>query len=579
MDYINFKEANCKNCYKCLRSCPVKAIKFKGNQAKIEIERCILCSRCVLICPQNARKVANYLDKVKTALNKNRKIVASIAPSFMGNFSVPYGKIVASLKALGIKYAEETALGADMTTKLYKEFIKETDQDYYITTACPSVNLLIEKYYPELIKYMLPFMSPMACHGKMLKKAYDEDYFTLFIGPCTAKKAEHKTYDFENSIDAVLTYEEYINLLKDYNINIKNLADTNFDNKSLELGVYYPIPGGIINNIKDILKYKSIKHFYVSGVYQCIDIFESIKKGYIKNSFIEVSSCVGSCIGGPEVITNNHEYYHKLEKVENYIKNRSNHTESCIKITALNNFKKCNLNYKRDFIVRSINKKVKHENQIKNILKSMGKHSKEDELNCGVCGYDTCVDKANAILDGMAESEMCLHFMRSKAENISNIIFENTVNCIIMVDCELNIIEINPATEKTFMIERSVVKNKPIKFLINEEDFIKVKKSNQSILGKKIFVTNYGLVFIESIIFLQKQNIFLLSLTDITDEEKNKNKLKKIKESSFSAAEEVLEKQMRVVQEIASLLGETTAETKITLTNLKRIVQSSEEEY
>ncbi len=159
MDYINFKKANCKNCYKCLRSCPVKAIKFKNHQAKIEIERCILCSRCVLVCPQNARKVVNYLDKVKKALNENKKIIASIAPSFMGNFNVSYGKIVASLKALGIKHAEETALGADMTTKLYKSFIKENKQDYYITTACPSVNLLVEKYYPELVKYMLPFMS------------------------------------------------------------------------------------------------------------------------------------------------------------------------------------------------------------------------------------------------------------------------------------------------------------------------------------------------------------------------------------------------------------------------------------
>ncbi len=208
----------------------------------------------------------------------------------------------------------------------------------------------------------------------------------------------------------------------------------------------------------------------------------------------------------------------------------------------------------------------------------MGKYSKEDELNCGVCGYNTCIDKANAILEGMAEPDMCLHFMRSKAENISNIIFENTVNCIITVDDKLNIIEINPAAEKTFMLEKSLVKNKPINFLISEEDFVKVKESKNNILGKKVTIHNYGLVFIESIIFIEKQNIFLLSLTDITEKERNKKKLKTLKESSFSAAEEVIEKQMRVAQEIASLLGETTAETKITLTKLKRIVESSDED-
>ncbi|HGG0415978.1 PAS domain S-box protein [Clostridium botulinum] len=579
MDYINFKKANCKNCYKCLRSCPVKAIKFKNHQAKIEIERCILCSRCVLVCPQNARKVVNYLDKVKKALNGNKKIIASIAPSFMGNFNVSYGKIVASLKALGIKYAEETALGADMTTKLYKSFIKENKQDYYITTACPSVNLLVEKYYPELVKYMLPFMSPMACHGKILKTIYGEDSFTLFIGPCTAKKAEHENYNFENSIDAVLTYEEYLNLLKERNISMEKLEPLEFDNRSLELGSYYPIAGGIISNFKDELKNKNIKSFYVDGVYACIDIFESMKKGYIKNSFIEASACVGSCIGGPEVITNNHEYYNKLEKVQNYIENRQNYIKSCENKTDKQNvLKNFNLNFHRDFVDKSINKEIQHEEKIKNILKSMGKYSKEDELNCGVCGYNTCIDKANAILKGMAEPEMCLHFMRSKAENISNIIFENTVNCIITVDYQLNIIEINPAAEKTFMLEKNLVKNKSINFLISEEDFIKVKEGKNNILGKKITINNYGLVFIESIIFIEKQNIFLLSLTDITEKEKSKEKLKTLKESSFSAAEEVIEKQMRVAQEIASLLGETTAETKITLTNLKRVVESSNED-
>ncbi|ACQ53913.1 [Fe-Fe] hydrogenase large subunit C-terminal domain-containing protein [Clostridium botulinum] len=579
MDYINFKKANCKNCYKCLRSCPVKAIKFKNHQAKIEMERCILCSRCVLVCPQNARKVVNYLDKVKKALNEKKKIVASIAPSFMGNFNVSHGKIIASLKTLGIKYAEETALGADMTTRLYKSFLKENKQDYYITTACPSLNLLVEKYYPELVKYMLPFMSPMACHGKILKKVYGKDSFTLFIGPCTSKKAEHENYNFENSIDAVLTYEEYLTLLKENNISMENLDPLELDNRSLELGSYYPIDGGIISNLKDELKDKNIKSFYVDGVYACMDIFESIKKGHIKNSFIEASACVGSCIGGPEVITNNHEYYNKLEKVQNYIEDRQNYIEFYKnKTDKQNDLKNFNLNFHRGFVDKSINKEIQYEEQIKNILKSMGKYSKEDELNCGVCGYNTCIDKANAILEGMAEPDMCLHFMRSKAENISNIIFENTVNCIIMVDDKLNIIEINPAAEKTFMLEKSLVKNKPINFLISEEDFVKVKESKNNILGKKVTIHNYGLVFIESIIFIEKQNIFLLSLTDITEKEKNKKKLKTLKESSFSAAEEVIEKQMRVAQEIASLLGETTAETKITLTKLKRIVESSDED-
>ncbi|GAA0743193.1 [Fe-Fe] hydrogenase large subunit C-terminal domain-containing protein [Clostridium oceanicum] len=574
MDYIKFTKANCKNCYKCLRSCPVKAIQFKNEQAKIINDRCILCSRCVLICPQNARKVNTHINKLKNALKNNKKIIVSLAPSFAGNFNFSYKKLIGALKTLGISYVEETALGADITSRLYEKFINNNKMPYYISTACPSSNMLIEKYYPELIKYMLPILSPMACHCKTLKEVYGKDAFVIFIGPCSAKKTEYELHNKDNILDAVITYEECIKLLDDFNINIESSPDIDFDCNSFNSGPHYPIPGGICNNIKDSLKFNNIKPIAVDGVYDCIDVFENIKKGYMKNSFIEVSICKGSCIGGPDMIQNKHIYYNKLEKVENYIKNRT-----LISNEKLNKKEKdlSIKNFSKNFIDKSLEDIIFSEKEMEDTLKSMGKYSEEDELNCGVCGYNTCREKAKAILKGMAEPTMCLHYMRNKAESISNIIFENTASCVILLDKNLNILEINPAVETAFCVEKNAIKNKHISILMDETDFEYVKNTNKNLLGKKVHCNNYNLVFIENIIYIPKQNIFMASMINITELEKNKQNMKELKKTSFTAAQEVIEKQMRVAQEIASLLGETTAETKITLSNLKKFVNTDDE--
>ena len=572
MSNINFSKADCKNCYKCLRSCSVKAIKFENQQATIDEERCIECGHCLTICPQKAREIKSDLDIVKKALACGKKVIASLAPSFAGFFDVPQGKVVSALKKLGFSIIEETAVGAEIVSELCNEYIKDNKQDVYITTACPSANYLVEKYFEELIPYLIPTVSPMIAHGKVLKNKFGSDSFVVFIGPCLAKKSEFDSYLKDNIIDAVLTFDELNSWITESGIEIHEIEEENFNINPYSKGQGFPMGGGIIDAMGGKLKQSSLNVIDVSGMEECMEVFNSIKDGDLKEVLIEVSACKGSCIGGPVMAKNGENYFAKLRKVKNYIKSRKNYND------LINTEIPRDINFHRSFTGKLIKRFIATEEEIIAIMKRMDKYELKDELNCGVCGYNSCREKAQAIFEGMAETTMCLHYMRSKAESLANEIFENTASNLILLDGEMNVREINPAAKAIFKIQSQNIIGKPILLLIDDKDFKKVRESGENIIGKKVAYPNYGVVFIENIVYLKRLDMVLVSMINIMAEEKNKKELMKVKENTLNAAQEVIEKQMRVAQEIASLLGETTAETKIILTKLKKIVAGEDGE-
>lgn len=564
MKYLNFSSANCKNCYKCLRSCPVKAIKFKNEQAEIVDDRCIACSHCLSICPQNARQIVSDLEKVKKAILSGRKVIASVAPSFAGYFDTTPEKIITLLRTLGFLYVEETAIGAGIVSELYKNYIENYTVDNYITTCCPSANYIIEKYYPDLIKYMIPVVSPMIAHAKALRKFYGEDSFIVFIGPCMGKKIESESFFNKEVIDSVLTFDEISDWSEELNILMEDLEGSEFDRESSIYGKGYPVFGGIVKAVQPEITKRNLEIISVSGVEDCIELFKGIQKQEVKNTFIEVSACTGSCIGGPKMVKDEKGYYKRMQKVKNYMKNNSSNNKVHIP---------SNINFYRTFIDKTLPTEVASEEQIIKIMGQMGKYSLEDELNCGVCGYNTCREKAQAIYEGMSEANMCLHYMRNRAESLSNVIFENLLSPIMLLDGEMKVKEINPSAQRAFMVSAEYIKNKPITLLINDEDFLYVKETRNNILSKKVYYRKYNLTFMETVVYLPKQDLVMVALVDITEVEKNRVKLLELKENTINATQQVIEKQMRVAQEIASLLGETTAETKMTLTKLKKVVQ------
>jgi len=572
MSNINFSKAFCKNCYKCLRSCPVKAIKFENEQATIDEERCIEYGHCLTICPQNAREIKSDVEVVKRAINTGKKVIASLAPSFAGYFDVQQGRVASALKKLGFSLIEETAVGAEIVAELYNDYIVENKRDVYITTACPSANYLVEKYFKEIIPYLIPKVSPMIAHGKLLKEKLGQDSFVVFIGPCLAKKSEFEYFSKDNVIDAVLTFDELNSWITELGIEIHELEEEDFNINPYSKGQGFPVGGGIIEAMGEQLKQSQLTIISVSGMEECIEVFNSVKNGDLNGVLIEASACKGSCIGGPVMVKNGENYYTKLRKVKSYIRSRKNYNN--LVNTVIPN----NINFNRQFTDKTIKRTIATEQEIKAIMKKMGKYELVDELNCGVCGYNSCREKAQAVYEGMAEITMCLNYMRTKAESLSNEIVENTASNLILLDGEMNVREINPAAKAIFKIQSQNIIGKPISLLIDDTDFKNVRESGENIIGKKVAYPQYGVVFIENIVYLPKQDMVLASMINIMTEEKNKKELMKVKENTLNAAQEVIEKQMRVAQEIASLLGETTAETKIILTKLKKIVAGEDGE-
>ncbi len=565
MKILDFYPANCKNCYKCVRNCSVKAIKMIDDQAQIVEEKCIACGTCFLVCPQNARNIHSDLENVENALRKNKKIVISIAPSYLGVYDEPY-KLISVLKYLGASIVEETAIGAAQVSQLYSEYIKTTNMNNAITTCCPTVNMMVQNYYPDLLKYLMPFDSPMIAHCKMIRKRHGSDAYIVFLGPCISKKCEAYGYQLSGVMDAVISFEELDRLLESRNINISDFEESFPDLEGNYTGKEYPLQRGILSGISDTVDKSKFTALSVSGIENLMKIFESLTNGEITNVLIEANSCDVGCIGGPAIPKKSINVYAREIRARNRIhpvrdKEYKNYTSN-----------EKNLNYVRNFRNKQYIHPVFTEEEIRNVLEQTGKHNKSDELNCGACGYDTCRDKAISVLEGLSHPQMCMPYMRSEAEKISNIYFEYSPSIILIVDLNLNILDLNPVGEKAFNIDVASVKSKPLSSIIPDKDFKQVLSTEESMEGRKLNLDKYGLIVYERIIYLPKNKIIFGILNDITNDELKKEQLINFKLNTLETADKVIEKQMRVAQEIAGLLGETTAETKAALLKLKKVV-------
>lgn len=571
MRILDFYPANCKNCYKCVRNCSVKAIKMIDDQAQIVEEKCIACGTCFSVCPQNARNIHSDLEKVTTALKEGRKIIVSIAPSYLGVYDEPY-KLISVLKYLGASFVEETSIGASKVTELYREYIKSTDAKNAITTCCPTVNMMVQTYYPDLIKYLIPLDSPMITHCKMIRKRHGKDAFVVFLGPCISKKCEAYGYQLSGLIDGVISFEELDKLLETRNIDISSFEETYPDLEGNYTGKKYPLENGILSGMKNIISESRFTPLTISGIDNLRGAFDAIADGDLSDVLIEANSCIGGCLGGPAVPKKSKNVFVRKTKTKSRIhplinKSYQNYSDA-----------EKNLNYLRKFRNKQYNRPYYSEEDIRNVLEQTGKHTKADELNCGACGYDTCRDKAVSVLEGLSYPQMCMPYMRSEAEKISNIYFEYSPSIIIIVNLDLNILELNPVGEKAFKTTSSKIRNKPLSTIMPDDDFKAAINSEENMVGRKLNLENYHMVVYERIIYLPKNKILFGILNDITAEEIKKEQIVNFKLNTLETADKVIEKQMRVAQEIAGLLGETTAETKAALLKLKKVVLEESED-
>lgn len=570
MGTIQFKEVNCKNCYKCIRSCPVKAISFTNDHAKVIEDECILCGKCLQVCPQNAKHVINDIDKVKGFINKKHKIYASIAPSFAPAFNIKDERQMSRVfKKLGFTYVEETAVGAEIVSSEYKKLLLENKMTNIITTACPTIISLVEKHYPELIPQLAPVVSPMIAHAKMMKELYGSKIKVVFIGPCLSKKEDYKDLQNDDVIDAVLTFEELEAWLKDEGLSFEepceDADDEDYRRRNL-ITRFYPAPGGILQSLGPLknYKYRCIKF---DGIEQCMDIFRQIKEDKIKGYFIEMNSCVGGCLGGPCMNSGSHGYLVMRERLINFITKSASRAGSCMKYDTRADFSKV-------FVNKSKNYATPSEKEITAILNKIGKFSREDELNCGTCGYPTCRDKAIAVYNGKAELHMCLPYMRERAESISNITINLSPNAIFALNEDLTINTANSTARRLFRLDAVELRYINIFDIFNCPEILTVRETHNNIYNIKSFYDEFGLAVEQSIIYVKEQQMIIIFIKDITKEENNRKEMLKMQYETAEMAQKVIDKQMVAAQEIASLLGETTAETKVVLTKLKKAIES-----
>ncbi len=547
----------CHDCYKCVRHCPVKAIKIENGHASVIAEKCIACGTCVKACPSNAKRVRSDIDKAKNLILAQKDVYVSLAPSWSGVFEYKNPKMVAILKKLGFKGVSETALGAQEVSIKTAEILNNAQQGLFISSACPAIVDYIRFYKPSYTKYITQIASPALTHAKFLKKTYGDNIAVVFIGPCIAKKNESDNY--KELIDVSLTFEELRIWINDESLDIsliKSEKDDIFVPESAYEGNIYPVDGGMNETIKKIGLKENVQLLNICS----LQAFERALNGLnpdklTKPVFIEALSCDGGCIAGPCISTKK-SGVNIMSDVLNNTKYRDKIPEFAKVVVDINYEPKA---------VEALNYPL---NDILKAMKKIGKHSEADELNCGGCGYSTCRELAKALIAGEAESSMCVSYMRKIAMRKAAAMLRCMPSAIVMVDNDLRVVEANDSFMRMFcddMYEIFAARQDGLvgaaidRVVDFSEIFKAALKSGKDIHKERFPIKNklYDIVAFT----IEKNEIVGAIITDVTQSETNREKI-------AQKAQEVISKNITIVQDIACLLGEHMVETEMILSSI-----------
>lgn len=570
---IKTNDAKCRDCYKCVRSCPLKAICINSGpyniqtHAKVIEESCVQCGHCTVICPQKAKVVKNDLEEIKKLLaDKSITVVASVAPSYPVHLPLPRPLALPGLlRKMGFSRVGLTAVGAELISKEHHK-IKAPSPE--ISSACPAVVNLIEQHYTHLLPYLSPLVSPVVAHGKLLKKQYP-GCVVVFIGPCIAKKGEILSDKVKGAVDYALGFKELWDWFDEEDIDLNETVSEEFDGYIPGSANLFPAEGGqlLTSSLSTDLMDGSVQT--VTGLQNCMDLLKNFCHLSKKQMpmFVEMLACSGGCLGGPYGVTENDIYSKRQKLLDFYAQNTlkmGNQPEAGQRPSLPS------ADLVRKFENRKVKLPVPDEEQIKNILMQTGKYTPQDELNCGACGFSSCREKAMAVFRGHAEPQMCIPYMRKRAESISNQVLIAMPNAVIIANEDLVVTEINPAALKMFNPQSSQIIGQRLDKLIDPTEFQLVLKEKKAVVADFRRLEN-GIITRQIIFPLENMVVGIFS--DITKEVTQQDELLNVKTQTIDRAQEVIKKQMTVAQEIAGLLGETTAETKILLNQLIKLMK------
>lgn len=557
-EYLELRPTDCKHCYRCIRDCPVKAIRFHDNVAAIVQDECVLCGRCFLSCPQNAKRIHNDLPKAQALLMGEAPVYVSLAPSFAANY--PGATIEAMAEvfcSLGFAGAEETALGATLVKQRYDAIVEKAEQSVVISTCCHTVNMLVERYFPEVLSCMAPVITPMQAHGHSLKSRFPGAK-VVFVGPCISKKAEADRYP--EYIDCVLTFEELDEWLCDLGIEPPTGAVKRTGDKTGKARLF-PVAGGILRTMER--KNADYDYITIDGMEECMDALKDISEGNLSHCFIEMSACRGSCIAGP-AMSRSVGLIRGNSRIDAYAPAEDFQVQPP-QTKEMERRLQFDLRPKYNF----------GEQAILDVLAKIGKTRPEDELNCGTCGYDSCREKAAAVLAGKANLEMCLPYLMQKAQSFSDTIIKNTPNGIIVLSDELVVQQINTAACSILSLKHpDDALGSHVACLMEPTLFLQVLDGATGIYERRLYLTEYDRYVRLTVLRDRESGLLIGIMRDVTETENARVARREMSAHTLKVTDEVIDRQMRTVQEIASLLGETAAETKIALTKLKETLRN-----
>jgi len=546
--------ANCQDCYRCVRVCPVKAISVRDGQACIEDDLCIKCGTCVRECPQHAKTIRSSLHMVKELLAFGRPVAASVAPSFAAVFDGWRAtRLPAALRRLGFRYVSETAEGALLVTE---ETMKHLDEGS-ICTACPAVVNYIEKYRPEYVDMLIPVVSPMVAHGRLLKKRLGSDCAVVFIGPCAAKKLEAQRPENADAVDAVLTFTELLSWLDEEGIDLATCSESGFESYGvLDKSRLFPLQGGLLKTGSIECDGTNADVLHISGASDVIDMLD-IPPDKWNFTVVEPLFCAGGCINGPGISIDKNIFLRKQDIITYAEKAAAAALRDIDRDIPAGTFYE---ESRADLMLEEVD-----ENRINRVLEAQGKLDPQMQLNCGACGYESCRDNAIAVARGLAEPEMCIPYMRRLAQQRTDKIIETSPNGVVILDSQLTILHMNPAFQRMFMCNSGII-GRRISYLVDADGYEKLATGATETY--EAIKSKYGKKYHEQLYKLPSEDQFVGMYTDMTKIRFDEKQIDLIKKQTVEQAKELLDHQIRFSQEMAHFLGKSTARSEDLVTRL-----------
>ena len=569
---------NCQDCYKCVRRCPVKAIKIEDGSAMIVPDLCIACGTCYRVCPAKAKQARNDLTRAKHLVQSGKDVYVSLAPSWITEFEgVSREQMIAAIRRLGFRGVSETALGAEEVSAniagLLDKAANEAPQvsaanRLFISTACPAVVEYINKYVPERTANLTKLTSPLLAHCRLLKTALGKDIEVIFIGPCIAKKIEADRHP--DLLSLSLSFTDLHQWLKDENIVLKDIHTSVFDKfvmSKAEEGVAYPVEGGMIETLKPYEQSQKAYLMQITGIENIKRELKNIREEALDRPiFIECLACEGGCVNGPCTSSKKSG----LEKRVEILKESD--------FSGLAGKRSPSVDITLDYASEAIVQPEHDETDIKRVLASIGKYSIEDEINCGGCGYNTCRNFAKALLDGKAEPEMCVSHMKQQAQRKANALLRCIPSPIVIANAKLSIMEYNDKFVETFwnedehadIYDQNNLHGADLRDFINFTNLFSASLDLEQDIHREHVRFNDKLF--DVVVFnIDKKQIVGGIIEDVTNMEMKKEQI-------AEKAKEVIHKNLATVQQIACTLGEHMAETEVLLRSIAKDFAADDEQ-